>query len=113
MIRTPQNILTRAPGGHVAGRWVDGAETQGTILASVQPAKAGDYERLEATLGGRRISRAVRIYTATKLNVAGEDLKNGDILVWQGHRYIVAGESPWRTTMLAHYRYLAIGELEP
>lgn len=112
MIRTTQHVLKRGPGSFVQGRWINGAETPATISASVQPANKSDYAHLVAQFDGRRISKAVRIYTGDKLNAAGEDLKNGDILVWEGDRYIVTGESPWRTTILAHYRYLAIKELE-
>ena len=112
MIRTTQHVLIRAPGGYVAGRWMNGAETPATISASVQPAKKPDYDLLESQFDGRRITKAVRIYTATKLNAAGEDARNGDILLWEGDRYVIAGIAPWRTTLLAHYRYLAIKELE-
>lgn len=112
MIRTTQHVLFRAPGEHAKGRWVDGAETPGTIQASVQPAKKVDYDLMQAQLDGRRIAAAVRIYTDTRLNVAGENASNGDVLLWEGKRYTVAGVAPWRTTILAHYRYLAIMEPE-
>lgn len=112
MIRTPQDVMFRAPGSRASGRWVDGAETPGKITASVQPATLSDYDTLQNQLGGKRIERAVRIYTATRLNVAGENSSNGDILIWQGARYVVSAVSQWRTTPLRHYRYLAIKELE-
>lgn len=114
MIRTPQQIVKRASGSRDSnGRWVDGtAASTSTVLASVQPASAGDYDTLQALDLGRRIERSVRIYTAARLNVAGEDGHNGDILVWQGVRYVVMAVSPWRTTALRHYRYLASKELE-
>lgn len=113
MIRTPQTLKTRSPGGYVGLDWVDGAETDLTLLGSVQPATKGDYERLQAELGGRRTGAAVRLYTDVKLNVAGQDAKNGDVLIWEGDRYIVCAVSPWRTTIIRHYRYLAAKELEP
>lgn len=113
MIRTPQTIKRRSPGGYVGLDWVDGAETDLTLLGSVQPATKGDYERLQNDFGGRRTGAAVRLYTDQLLNVAGDDLNNGDVLVWEGDRYIIAAKSPWRTTVLRHYRYLAIKEKEP
>lgn len=112
MIRTPQNMMFRTPGSRATGYWVEGAETAGTILASVQPATLSDYDQMRNELGGKRIERMVRIYTATRLNVAGENGSNGDILIWEGARYVVSAVSPWRTTPLRHYRYWAIKELE-
>lgn len=114
MIRTPQQVLIRTPGHRDENeRWVEGSETSDTILASVQPATSGDYDELQSTQAGRRIERVVRVYTGSRMNVAGEDLVNGDILLWEGSRYIFVAVSPWRTTALKHYRYLASKELEP
>jgi hypothetical protein len=112
MIRSPQSILIRSPGQRVNGVWQNGAETPGTIIASVQPATASDNDQMQNLLGGKRIERAVRIYTAERLNVAGENRSNGDVLLWQGARYIVSAVGQWRTTPLRHYRYIAIKELE-
>lgn len=112
MIRSPQSIMTRAPGQRVNGVWQDGAETPGTIIASVQPASLSDNDQLQNMLGGKRIERAVRIYTNSRLNVAGENGSNGDILIWQGTRYVISAVGQWRTTPLRHYRYIAIKELE-
>lgn len=112
MIRTPQQIMVRSEGQRTEGRWVDGEETPATIMASVQPATLGDHDTLRATQGGRRIERVVRIYTDARLNVAGENKTNGDHLLWEGERYLIIAISPWRTTILRHYRYLASKELE-
>lgn len=112
MIRTPQTMMFRGTGSRATGVWVDGPETPGTILASVQPATLSDYDKMQNQIGGKRIERMVRIYTNTRLNVAGENGTNGDILIWEGSRYIVSAVSPWRTTPLRHYRYWAIKELE-
>lgn len=114
MIRTPQQVLIRSPGYRDENeRWVEGSETSGTILASVQPATSSDYDELRSNPEGRRIERVVRVYTDSRLSVAGESLTNGDILLWEGARYIFVAVSPWRTTVLKHFRYLASKELEP
>lgn len=106
--RKPQTIITRQPGGYVKGRWVEGAENAPTtILASVQPATAGDYDQMRPEPGGRRIERMVRVYTSERLDVAGEGERNGAILLWEGERYLFVAVSPWRSTALKHYRYLA------
>lgn len=106
--RKPQTIITRQPGSFIKGRWVDGAENPPTtILASVQPATSGDYDQMRAEPGGRRIERLVRVYTRARLDVAGESDRNGAILLWEGERYLFVAVSPWRSTALRHYRYLA------
>ena len=55
---------------------------------------------------GKRIERAVRIYTDALLNVDGAD-NNGDVLVWQGRHYRVIAVAPYRSNVISHYRYLA------
>lgn len=106
--RKPHQVVLREEGGYVQGTWVDGIELEPiSILASVQPASAGDYDQMRAEPGGRRIERMVRIYTDARLPVAGETDQNGAILLWEGGRYVVIAVSPWRSTALAHYRYLA------
>lgn len=111
--RTPQQLKRKAPGSYVDGVWVQGGlETDFTISATIQPASLSDYDELRATAGGRRIERAVRIYTNERLVVAGETDNNGDVLIWEGARYEVIAVSPWRTTLIKHYRYWASKELE-
>lgn len=106
--RKPQTIFTRQPGQYINRRWVDGAEDPPTtIMASVQPATAADYDQMQAEPSGRRIERMVRVYTSARLDVAGESNRNGAILLWQGERYLFIAVSPWRSTALKHYRYLA------
>lgn len=113
--RTPQIIIGKLPGHYEGPKWIDGTELAPvTILASVQPASAGDYDTLEALLEGRRIEAAIRIYTSSKLVVASEGLA-GDTLIWDmepGNRYTVTARSPWQSHVIPHYRYLAIRELE-
>ncbi|WP_237173039.1 hypothetical protein [Paracandidimonas lactea] len=107
-IRTPQTIIPRSEGSRVNGIWQDGADLPAiTILGSVQPATKGDYDQLQAEQSGRRIERLVRLYTDARLPVAGEDRTNGAILLWEGERYLLVAVSPWRSTALKHYRYLA------
>lgn len=113
MIRSPQTVEVRSEGYRDAnGRWVEGGTVPTIIIASVQPATSSDYDEMQARPEGRRIERMVRVYTDQKLNVAGEDAHNGDALLWEGSRYTFAAVSPWRTTMLKHYRYLAVKDVE-
>ncbi|EHK65297.1 hypothetical protein [Achromobacter arsenitoxydans] len=111
--RKPHVVRTREPGQHVRGRWAEGAQGPDlTISASVQPAKAGDYDLLQAHAEGRRVRAAVRIYTNAQMNVAGQDWRNGDRLVWgagpMAGEYLLVGVAPWQSGVIPHFRYLAV-----
>ncbi len=108
-------LITRSPGDYVDGRWQEGIETETAFRASIQPAKKDDYDQLQALAEGRRVESAVRIYTRTQLNVAGEDERNGDLVVYRGDRYLVTAGSDWNMRMrgVNHYRYLAVRQKPP
>lgn len=111
-LRYPVTIRRRAEGAWVDGRWVNGAESAPeTILATVQPAQSGDYDQLEPLLEGRRVDGMVRVYTSEQIQIAGQGLTNGDLLVWpEGMRdrpYVFVARSPWQSRIIPHYRYLA------
>lgn len=111
--RKPHVMRTRAAGQYVRGRWEEGARGPDVMIqASVQPAKAGDYDLLQAHPEGRRVRAAVRIYTSADLNVAGQDWRNGDRLVWgagpMAGEYLLVGVSPWQAGVIPHFRYLAV-----
>jgi len=111
--RRPQTIRTRLPGYRMRGRWKEGEPDQDkTILASVQPAKTGDYDELQANPEGRRVRAAVRIYTSEVLDVAGQEWTNGDRLIWGAGplagEYLLVGVAPWQSGVIPHYRYLAV-----
>ncbi|WP_454691132.1 hypothetical protein [Achromobacter aloeverae] len=113
--RRPVDVKPRAEGQYVQGRWVEGADVAPiTILASVQPATVGDYDRLQPLPEGRRIRAAVRIYTDVLLNVAGADWRNGDRLIWGASpfagEYLIVAVSPWQSGVISHYRYIAVLE---
>jgi len=106
--RTPQRIVLRGDGQYADGEWQEGADKRTiTILGSVQPATSGDYDLMRAEQAGRRIERMVRLYTDARLPVAGEGQANGAFILWEGERYLLIAVSPWRSTALRHYRYLA------
>ena len=112
-LRYPVNIRRRAPGAYVAGNWVPGGVTTiESIMATVQPATLSDYDMLQPLLEGRRVEGVVRVYTDAELTLAGEvPGATGDELEWpEGLRtrgYVFMARSPWQSTRLAHYRYLA------
>ena len=111
--RRPQIIRTQLPGRRERGHWIEGGPgPDRTISASVQPAKAADYEQLQANPEGRRVRAAVRIYTSEALSVAGQDWTGGDRLVWAAAplagEYLLVGVAPWQSGVIPHFRYLAV-----
>lgn len=116
--RRPVQVIRRAAGQWVGGRWVEGPDGPAdTIMASVQPATLSDDDTLQALPEGRRVEAMVRVYTDAVLTVAGADNTNGDRVVWPhgprpGH-YLVRAVSPWQSGVISHYRYLAVLEVEP
>lgn len=112
MFRIPYTFTRTAEGSIVKGRYTEGGSSTFVASANVQPASASDYDSLLALAEGRRIERAVRLYSAERLQVAGEG-STGDRFTFEGAVYEVAGVAPWRSTPLRHFKYLAWGVLEP
>lgn len=114
-LRYPVIIRRRAAGSWVAGRWVVGAlGGMQTILTSVQPAVRADYDMMEPRLEGRRVEAMVRVYTAERLQVAGEEpAASGDVVTWQGQDYEFVAVSVWQSGILPHFRYLAARLIDP
>ena len=106
--RKPQSIKRNGDGSYINGRWVEGVESELTILASVQPARKVDYDMLENQKSGMKLKGAVRIYTADTLNVAGDDMADGDVLVWLGKNYRIVGVSEWQSGVISHNRYYGV-----
>src|SRR5690625_4699780 len=107
LFRTPQQAYLKQPGHYDQGEWVEGSLTPDTIQASIQPASQSDYDRMQATLGGRRVESMIRVYSDQSLTPAGENLTNGDEIDWMGDRYLVIANSPWQSDVISHYRMLA------
>lgn len=106
--RKPQTIKRKGEGSYINGRWVEGVESTLTILASVQPARKVDYDMLENQKSGMKLKGAVRIYTTDVLNVAGDDIADGDVLVWLGKNYRIVGVSEWQSGVISHNRYYGV-----
>lgn len=116
--RYPVNIERRAPGEYVDGVWVPGGPTPDTIMATVQPATASDYDQMAALPEGRRVEGLIRLYTTAEMQVAGETADaSGDLVTWpdglRGRKYEVVARSPWQSRIIPHYRYLAALLTEP
>ncbi len=86
----------------VKGRWVpDGAPTDFTIRASIQPIRPNEVETLPE---GRRNSKAFRLYTNADLRDMQSDA-NPDQVELFGEWYEVTAKAPWQNNVISHYKY--------
>lgn len=115
-LRRPYWAVPRLPGAYVAGEYVQAPEGAPVgILAGIQPATAMDYQLMEPNAEGRRIKALFRIYTSTKLNVAGDGDSPGDIVLDdEGYRLLIIGKQDRHILMsdVSHYKYYAVREIE-
>lgn len=99
-------IVTRyAAGGYVNGAWVEGASSQVTIQASVQPASAEDLQSLPEN---RRALGAYKLYSSAPFQGVIEGQRNPDTVVINGDTYEVARVDPWQNGVIHHYKTLVV-----
>lgn len=105
--RVSKSILSESTGAYVAGVWVPGTRTTGTIQASVQPVVQG--QDMQALPEGRRWSDFVKVYTVTKLKTTedGQGVQP-DYVVHEGFAYEVVSKFPYRSGVIDHYKYQAV-----
>ena len=97
--------VVRTEGRYVNGEWVEGSEETLPFSATIQPLA---MDKLSPQLQGRYISSAIKIYTQDLLNVAGENLTNGDKVIFEDEPYIIVNRASYHSGVLEHYRYQAI-----
>lgn len=104
--------IVRSEGQYLNGEWVEGKAKTLSFSATIQPLA---MDKLSPQLQGRYISSAIKIYTQERLNVAGENLTNGDVVLFEGEPYTVANRATYRSGVLEHFRYQAVrvGNSEP
>lgn len=96
--------LTRyGAGSYVAGEWVEGAETEIEIRASIQPAKGRDLDRIPE---GRTLAGVVKLITSSELQAGGENT-NPDRFTWSGSEYEIMYVDHWKNGLITHYEALA------
>lgn len=109
--RSPVTLRRPAPGSYVNGRWVEGATTDSTITASIQPLTGEDMEELPEA---RRESEGYNMYTSTQVRTVQEagSNQNADRIVFNGKEYEVHQVRPWQNntnfTIVNHYRYFIL-----
>lgn len=109
--RSPITLRRPSAGTYVNGVWVEGAFTDTTITASIQPLKGEDMEELPEA---RRESEGYKMYTSTQVRTvqeAGSD-QNADRVVFNGKEYEVHQVNPWQNNsnfnIVNHYKYLIL-----
>ena len=102
--RKPYMILREGSGSYVMGEYVPGARSTATIMASVQPVKAG--QDMQALPEGRRLGDMRKIYTSTPLQVTGTGVQP-DIIVSGGYGYEIVDMDVNQSDVINHYKYTA------
>ena len=115
--RRPIPVVRRGAGEFVRGIWQPVMEPQpNTVMLGLQPATAADYEKVQANPEGRRVAALLRAYgpLSEPLNVAGEDNSNGDLVIHDGHHWLVIGKHVRNlvSSRFSHIRYLLAREIE-
>lgn len=103
--RAYQKICHREGYYDELGRWQQGEAEASLFFATIRPLA---MDKLSPQLQGQHISSAIVIYCDEPLNVAGEDLQGGDLVVFDEQQYRVVSRAHFPTTSLRHYRYHAV-----
>lgn len=118
MFRRIHKLIRRSPGTYVNGIWVPAFEAgEEDIALNIQPATDYDYTRTQAILAGRRVTA---MCTATAdlnagIHVAGDGDWPGDIIIYNGRRWLVIGSAVFDAipnSITNHLRYLLTLEAE-
>lgn len=97
--------LYRQDGGYVDGVWVESAETEIAITASIQPAPAKDLQNLPE---GRRNGAVFAVYTDIEIKISeqGASPTKADQLVIDDVRYEAVSTERWQNAVIPHWRAL-------
>jgi len=109
--RSPITLRRPAVGSYVDGVWIEGATTDSTITASIQPLTGEDMQELPE---GRRESEGYKMYTSTQVRTvqgAGSN-QNADRVVFKAKEYEVHQVNPWQNnsnfSVVNHYKYFIL-----
>lgn len=109
--RSPITLRRPSPGSYVNGRWVEGATTDSTITASIQPLTGEDMQSLPEA---RRESEAYNMFTSTQVRTVQEagSNQNSDRILFGGKEFEVHQVHTWQNnanfTIVNHYRYFIL-----
>ena len=103
LFRKPLYGQRLVEGSRVNGRWVEGAATDISFDASVQPVSDHDLVFLDIA---RRESKSYTLYTDFKLKALTDGTSNPDRVFIDGDTFEVIAEAPWRNNVISHYKYI-------
>jgi len=97
-----------AAGSFSGGRWSDGAESDVTITASVQPAASSTAHPDE----GERAKDSINVWSQDPIYALDDETgRKGDRILWEGEYYRVEDVNYHRMTPeLTHYNATAVKE---
>lgn len=81
-----------------------------TLLCNIQPVRSDRENALVLEVHGRTYNRVIVVYAEERLNVAGINDADGDIVRYNGVNYLICAEQTWDNPMfsIAHYRYIGL-----
>ena len=90
------------------GEWTDGAVTNLTVKANVQPNLNWNMTRMLPE--GDRSKQAIAIYSIQPLVMAeeGTEAKRADVVSWQGHKWQVKAVLTYQMGVLNHSESVAV-----
>lgn len=88
------------------GDWVEGADSDFNISASVQPLTGREMEMLPEA---RRDSQSYKLYSDTQLLTADtSQTKNADIVTIDNEKFEVFSDEPWQNNIINHHKITVI-----
>lgn len=105
--RKQKTILRESSGTYTNGKWIAGARSALTTLASAQPVVMG--QDLQVLPEGRHLSDVVKFYTTDRLQVTadGEGVQP-DIVVHEGYGYELTSIFANQSGVINHFKYIGV-----
>lgn len=102
------HILRKFDGRDEDGAYVEGVNTEFSILANVQPMDAA--RELQLLPEGADIGDTLIIVSESKLESRGKEGKPADYLKWRDDVYEIVSVADFTDSPLPHYRYVGVKE---
>jgi hypothetical protein len=101
------SVIRKGDGSYQNFVWIDGADTNFTIRANVQPTPA---EIMMTLPEGYRTKDSFVLYTNTRLLTSNDNKNNPDVVLLYGKRFFVTKVEVWQNTILEHYEIVVVKE---
>lgn len=102
--KVPVTLVRKSEGSYVNGRWVEGAETQSTVLVNWQPAKGNDLLMLPESF---RTKYVIRVSTTEDfLTLQDGQNQSPDELIINNERFEIHRKEIYSMGVVDHNEYL-------